>query len=117
MWKLISVAAAVTTLGCGLAPSPEPEPEPNWQSYDLQGEVLQLRTGDVQAAVIKHEEIVGYMDAMTMAFPVRDDIEFAKLSKGVYITATVMANGYSELYIEDINIIEAPAEESASEEQ
>jgi hypothetical protein len=117
MWKFVSSTVAALALGCGLAPSPEPEPEPNWQRHELRGEVLQLRTGDVQAAVIKHEEIVDYMDAMTMAFPVRDDIEFAKLSKGVHITAAVMANGYSELYIEDIEIIEAPAEEGASEVQ
>ncbi len=117
MWKFVSITVAVLALGCGLAPSPEREPEPNWQRYELRGEVLQLRTGDVQAAVIKHGEIVDFMDAMTMTFPVRDDAEFAKLSEGVHITAAVMANGYSEVYIEDIEIIEAPAEEGAGEEQ
>jgi len=40
-------------------------------------------------ATIKHEEIKGYMGAMTMGYPVKDVSEFARLSVGEPITATV----------------------------
>ena len=40
-------------------------------------------------AVIKHDTIEGWMEAMTMEFPVRDKAEFAKLGEGKRIRATV----------------------------
>jgi Cu/Ag efflux protein CusF len=40
-------------------------------------------------ASIQHEEIKGWMEAMTMEFPVRDGAEFAKLKPGLEIEATV----------------------------
>jgi protein SCO1/2 len=40
-------------------------------------------------AVIKHETIEGWMEPMTMEFPVRDKAEFAKLAEGKRLTATV----------------------------
>jgi protein SCO1/2 len=40
-------------------------------------------------AVIKHDAIEGWMEAMTMEFPVRDRAEFAKLREGMRIQATV----------------------------
>jgi Cu/Ag efflux protein CusF len=40
-------------------------------------------------AVIKHEVVDGWMEAMTMEFPVRDEAEFSKLAEGKRIKATV----------------------------
>lgn len=40
-------------------------------------------------AVIQHEAIEGWMEAMTMEFPVRDKSEFAKLAEGRRIKAIV----------------------------
>lgn len=42
-----------------------------------------------QIAVIKHENIEGWMEAMTMEFPVKDHAEFVKLAVGKRIRATV----------------------------
>ena len=42
-----------------------------------------------KTATIKHDKIGDWMDAMTMEFPVRDAVEFAKLRSGEKITATV----------------------------
>lgn len=118
MMKLTCLLLIAITLGCGLLPSPEPEPaEREWQRHELRGKVLQLRGPDIQAAVIEHEEIGDWMGAMTMAFPIRDEAEYAKIDEGDYITADVVAAGHSEFYIENIEIIEAPAEESESEEE
>ena len=48
-----------------------------------------FRSPERKTVVIKHENIEGWMEAMTMEFPVRDSAEFAKLSKGERIRATV----------------------------
>ncbi len=59
--------------------------------YAMNGEVLRL-TPDTRVAVIKHEKIEGWMEAMTMEFPVPSPEEFAKLKEGMTITATVEVN-------------------------
>jgi Cu/Ag efflux protein CusF len=56
--------------------------------YALRGEVLRLEPSRM-VAVVRHEAIEGWMEAMTMEFPVRDKAEFAKLSEGRRITAVV----------------------------
>lgn len=54
----------------------------------MKGEVIRMDP-QVRTAVIKHEKIEGWMEAMTMEFPVRDAEEFKKLEAGKHITATV----------------------------
>jgi Cu/Ag efflux protein CusF len=44
---------------------------------------------DRQTALIAHENIPGWMEAMTMEFPVRDKAEFAKLQEDAQIRAVV----------------------------
>ncbi len=58
------------------------------KEYQLRGEIMGLDAG-AHVATIKHEEIKGFMGAMTMGYPVKDASEFAKLSVGEPITATV----------------------------
>lgn len=106
-------------LGCNSAPAPEPEaeaeaeaPAAETQRYELHGKVLELRPGETNAAVIDHEEIVGFMDAMTMTFPVKDAAEFAKLHANDTINADVVSGG-NEFHIENIEVVEAPAAEEA----
>ena len=58
------------------------------RQYQLKGKVIRLAPEN-KLASIQHEEIKGWMEAMTMEFPVRDDAEFAKLQPGLEIEATV----------------------------
>lgn len=73
----------------------KPEPEFDFgeptQKHPMRGEVLRLRPEN-RIAVIKHEDIEGWMKAMTMDFPVPDPAEFAKLKEGATIRATVLRN-------------------------
>ena len=50
---------------------------------------------DVKAhtAKIKHQEIKGWMEAMTMDYPVKDPAELEGLQVGEHITATVYVQG------------------------
>ena len=58
------------------------------KQYDLRGEVISVDADD-RIAKIKHDEIVGWMGAMTMDFPVKDDADLAKLKPGKQIRAKV----------------------------
>jgi Cu/Ag efflux protein CusF len=97
-------------IGCSTAHAPEPEteaPAAETHRYELHGKVLELRPGDANAAVIEHQEIVGFMDAMTMTFPVKDPAEFAKLHQNDYINADVVSND-DGFYIENIEVVDPP---------
>ncbi len=62
---------------------------PAEKRYPLRGEVVRLNATD-KVAIIKHDEIEGFMEAMTMGFPVTEDAEWAKLREGMKLTATVV---------------------------
>ena len=81
---------ALWTLSAGLAgcSRPAPVPEVPVRRFKLGGVVRRLDlTRDI--AVIRHEAIEGWMEAMTMEFPVRDKAGFAKLAEGSRVQATV----------------------------
>lgn len=59
-------------------------------TYRLKGEILRLKPDRI--ATIKHEKIEGWMEAMTMDFPVPAEAEWAKLKEGAKISATVQTN-------------------------
>ena len=56
--------------------------------YTLTGDVIGVDP-KTQMATIKGDKIEGWMEAMTMEYPVKDKAEFAKLQVGRRITATV----------------------------
>lgn len=58
------------------------------KKYPLHGVIMRL-DAQAQTATIKHEEIKGWMEPMTMEFPVPSKDEFARLSRGQTIRATV----------------------------
>jgi protein SCO1/2 len=90
--RQFGILAAALTLAlnsaCGVGKVPPIE------RYYLQG-VIQSLDNQTHSATIKHHEIKGFMEAMTMEFPVKDPGEFARLTKGEAITATV--------FVEDTN--------------
>ena len=85
----IAMLFAIALAGCG---SKAPESKLPVKEYVMRGEVLKLDPAN-QLATIKHEEIKGWMGAMTMDYAVRDKPEFAKLRNGAHFTATVYVQG------------------------
>ncbi len=61
------------------------------KKYALRGVVVRLQPED-RIAVVQHEKVEGWMEAMTMEFPVPDPSEFSKLKPGSHIRATVCVN-------------------------
>lgn len=64
---------------------------PARQHYQIHGTVLRLRPEN-RIAVIQHQKIEGWMEAMTMDFPVPSVAEYSKLKEGSVLRATVNVN-------------------------
>ena len=71
--------------------------------FPMQGEVKALDSS-AHTATIAAGKIDGWMEAMTMEYPVKPDAEFQKLHVGDKIEATVMVSdpGY---YVTDIKVV------------
>jgi Cu/Ag efflux protein CusF len=83
----LAVVSLVALLGC----SPPP-PAASVKEYQVTGEVLKLDPA-AQTASLKAGKIEGWMDAMTMDFPIKDKQEFEKLKVGTTIHAKVSVQG------------------------
>jgi protein SCO1/2 len=70
----------------GLAACGKPAEEV--RRYPLRGVVKALQPAD-RVAVVRHETIPGFMESMTMEFPVKNAEEFARLGVGQQIRATL----------------------------
>ena len=90
------------TLLAGLAMLAACAKKPPEKRYKLTGDVVSLDP-KTQTANIKGDKIEGWMEAMTMEYPVRDKAEFAKLAVGDRISATVFVEDV-KYYIGDIRV-------------
>ena len=95
------MALALLIVACT---SDRPAPTEANATYAMQGTVVRLRSEGANIAVIKHGEIKGWMEPMTMEFPVPKQEEFQKLREGQQITATVFVKDL-EYWIDDIRVI------------
>jgi protein SCO1 len=83
------------------------------REYTLQGQVLSIES-DLKQAVIRHEEIAGFMAAMTMPYSVADPKEYESLSPGDLITATLIVEP-TRAYLQDVKKVgSAPLEGAAA---
>jgi Cu/Ag efflux protein CusF len=86
--KFLAVAGLLL-LGTACTAKQSAVPE---KHYQLSGVVLSLNPKD-QTANIRHGPIQGWMEGMTMDYPVRSKQEFERLHAGDHITATVNVRG------------------------
>lgn len=81
------------------------------RQYTLQGQVLSV-AADRREANIKHEEIPGFMPAMTMQYKASDTRQFEQLAAGDLITATLVVVS-NDAYLKDVKKVgEAPIEKA-----
>ncbi len=74
--------------------------------YPMKGKVLSVDRANKKAS-IEHEEIPGYMEAMTMNFPIRADWVWDDLTVGSDIRAELVVDD-SGYWLENIGIVAAP---------
>jgi protein SCO1/2 len=83
------------------------------QHYELKGQVVSVDP-QRRSATIAHEEIPGYMDAMTMPFTLKDQWTYRVLAAGDHVQATLVVEG-KRTWLEDVVITkESPAPADAS---
>jgi len=71
------------------------------KKYPMHGQVAGLDPAE-HVATIKHDEIPGFMGAMTMGYSIKDPAEFGKLKVGETFNGTVYVQG-DELWVGDIH--------------
>jgi protein SCO1/2 len=87
-------AAAATLLVCALSCARS-------RSYEMNGQILAV-DAERREITIKHEDIRGFMPAMTMTFKVRDGKMLAGRSAGELVRATLVVTD-TEAYLQSIN--------------
>lgn len=111
MRTCVAVALFVLLAGCQQAPvkttAKEEGKGETVRRYAMHGEVLRLDTQG-KIASIKAGKIDGWMEAMTMEYPVKDQADFDKLRAGEKIDATVFVQGDS-YWVGEIHEDAAPA--------
>jgi Cu/Ag efflux protein CusF len=96
MKTLTCVVFALLLAGCQRNPAAQPAKE-----YQMQGEVVALDPAG-HLATVKAGKIEGWMDAMTMEYPVKDPQEFGKLKVGANIQAKITVQG-TDYWISSVN--------------
>ena len=96
MKALIGFVFALLLTGCQRTPAAQPARE-----YQMQGEVVGLDPS-AHLATVKAGKIEGWMEAMTMEYPVKDPQEFGKLKVGQNIQAKITVQGM-DYWISSVN--------------
>jgi len=96
----LALFACLSQAGCG---RPDQSSNPPVKRYELQGQVVRLEP-QTRAAVIDGQKIEGWMDAMTMEYPVKNATDYQSLRPGQHIKATVFVQGM-EFWIGEIRVI------------
>jgi protein SCO1 len=93
---------AIALAGCGSQATHADVRSPEGaKRYALRGQIVRLEEGG-KVVVIRHEKIEGWMDAMTMAFPLGDPRDGTSLHAGDRVTATVFVKG-QDYWIGDVH--------------
>jgi len=106
----ITVFFALNIIILGLAC--KPRRNPNEKRYDLKGKVVVVNKSE-RTATIAHEDIKGYMPAMTMPFKIKNDADLEMLQAGDQVTGTLVVDDVSA-WVEVTAIVEGPVADSQS---
>jgi protein SCO1/2 len=68
--QLLIALIAVSILACGKSQTPKPVDVAGQKVYDLRGKIVSRDRGE-NTLMLDHEEIKGFMEAMTMDYTVR----------------------------------------------
>jgi Cu/Ag efflux protein CusF len=93
---------ALFVTGCS---RPKPENKEPLQQYSLHGEIIRL-DGQANLATIHHQKVEGYMESMTMQFPVKEKSEFDALHPSDCIDAKLFVQGF-DIWVGDIHHVQA----------
>ena len=103
---LLFLLTVYTFTACQKAETQSQNASADAKRYDLRGKIVAVDKAKKKATVA-HEKIEGYMDAMTMDFPIKEDWVWDELSKDAEIRADLVVDkdGY---WLEKIGISALP---------
>ena len=96
MKSAIAIVVLFLLASCQRNPPPQPIKE-----YQMNGEVVSLDSAG-STVTVKHGKIDGWMEAMTMEYPVKDQRAFAGLRVGEKIQAKIAVQGMN-YWIESVS--------------
>jgi protein SCO1/2 len=103
VWACGGSEPAKTTETSAPPPSASSEAKPGEKRYDLKGKVISIDK-PAKKVTIDHENIEGFMMAMTMPYSVKDETELDKIAPGDAVTAKVVSSG-SDYWLEDLQVV------------
>ena len=107
-FSLVLALLSSASLACGGGGSSDR------REFTLHGQILSVSV-DHQEATITHEEIKGFMPAMTMPYKVRDPKEFEPLVPGDLVNATLVVVS-NDAYLKDVKKVgQAPLEKPSAD--
>jgi len=92
----VCLVLALALAGCQRNPPPQAAKE-----FQMRGEVVSLDPTS-HTATVKHDKIEGWMEAMTMEYPIKDQQAFNQLKVGEKIQAKVLVQG-ADYWIASVN--------------
>jgi len=100
----------ITLLFCLSLAACQPTPEPQGRRFEFKGTVVSVDKAQ-QTATISHEEVKGFMDAMTMPFKLKDAWPLDVMKPGDEVQATLVVTDASA-WLEDVVVVQknAPAQ-------
>lgn len=102
----------VLVVACLVFASCQQRPSAPARRYEIKGKVVSVDKGRTQVT-LAHEEIPGYMAAMTMPFSVKDAWAMSVLAPGQLVQAALVVQG-DRSWLEEVTITQAPSGEAAS---
>ena len=100
--RIMAVGALFIGTGC-TAPPRQDSSSVAPARYDLKGKIVSVDKSAKQLTV-DHEAIPGFMGAMTMAYPVKDERALESLAPGDQVTAKVVSSNGS-YWLEEIAVV------------
>ncbi len=98
MLKFVALCSVLIALSCGrTTQSVAPK------QFQVRGEVIRIDR-EPRTVTLKHGKIEGWMEAMTMEFPVHNAAELDKLAPGKQVTATVFVTP-DQYWIENVQLV------------
>ena len=97
------ILSAILLFTACQSPEKRPTAAPDAKRYPLKGKVISIDLTK-QKATIQHEKVDGYMEAMTMAFPIHDRDILQTLSPNAEIKAELVVNPDQDYWLENIVI-------------
>jgi protein SCO1/2 len=108
-YLIIFISVIVLFTACQKPSTNTGAPSPTAKRYELRGKVISIDKAKKEAT-IEHQDIPGYMEAMTMPFPIRQDSVWDVLTPGSEIRADlVVDNANAQFWLENLSISAAPA--------